>query len=48
MALPLYLWAGTVALSRVILGVHFPGDTLAGALMGTGTVLICATQLGAI
>jgi membrane-associated phospholipid phosphatase len=34
---PLYLWAGTVAYSRMHLGVHYPGDVLAGALIGTGT-----------
>lgn len=45
-AAPMFLWAGGVALSRVLLGVHFPGDTLAGALMGSGIVLFCATQLG--
>lgn len=31
----LYVWAGSVALSRVVLGVHFPGDTVAGAFMGS-------------
>lgn len=34
-SLYLYGWAITVALSRVILGVHFPLDTVAGALLGS-------------
>ncbi len=45
-AVAMYAWATSIAFSRVILGVHYPGDTLAGALMGSGTALFVATQLG--
>ena len=38
----IYVWAGAVALSRILLGVHFPGDTLAGAVMGTSIALLSA------
>ncbi|MBN7798721.1 phosphatase PAP2 family protein [Parahaliea mediterranea] len=42
----MYLWASAVALSRVVLGVHFPGDTLAGATMGASCALLVASLLG--
>ena len=41
-ALPLYLWALLVGCSRVILGVHFPSDIIAGATLGCVIALIAS------
>ena len=35
--IPTFVWASTVAYSRLDLGVHYPSDVLAGALVGTGS-----------
>ena len=37
---PLYLWAASVACSRVVLGVHFPTDILVGSVLGMGIALL--------
>ena len=40
-SIPLFVWAITVAYSRIALGVHYPSDVLAGILIGilTGWII---------
>jgi len=43
--IPLYCWASLVGFSRVVLGVHFPTDTLIGAFMGVNIALFSLGQI---
>jgi membrane-associated phospholipid phosphatase len=45
LALPLRLLAGAVAYSRVHTGVHYPGDTVAGSIIGGATGLVVGDVL---
>ena len=46
--IPFYIWATLVACSRVVLGVHFPTDTVVGSILGISTAVCCLGYIGQI
>lgn len=41
LSLVMYPWALLVGFSRVVLGVHFPTDTLVGVMLGVSVAIFC-------
>lgn len=45
LTVPLLLWAAFVGFSRVVLGVHFPTDTMMGMILGVSVAVYSLNQI---
>ena len=45
LSLVMYPWALLVGFSRVVLGVHFPTDTLVGLMLGASVAIFCLNYI---
>jgi len=43
--LPLLIWSTLVGFSRVVLGVHFPTDTVVGMALGISVAVFSLNQI---
>ena len=44
----LYFWAGSIALSQVYVGLHYPSDILGGAILGSSIAALIYRGLGQV
>lgn len=45
LGVPAYIWASSVGMSRIFLGVHFPTDILVGMLMGVSMACLALSLI---
>ncbi|MDD4558445.1 MAG: phosphatase PAP2 family protein [bacterium] len=45
LVLPSIIWAGSVGLSRIYLGVHYPSDVLVGSIIGTAAAVLAQAHV---
>jgi membrane-associated phospholipid phosphatase len=38
--IPAFVWAGAIGVGRIYLGLHYPSDVVAGAVLGAGVALV--------